>query len=654
MKLKEIHIKNFRGIKNQKIESIEDALILIGKNNAGKSAFLAAIRTLFGDYIPQDKDIYYGCDEFKIDAILVCDEAYISDYFLDNKIGFLKIPSTSNNYKEVQDGTVFQDISFNDFKNQRSGISPDMLDDVTTRDIFEPIWIKAIKKKFGIDNNEFNVSLILKKGGKVEYAPKDMLSFLPAVAFIDDSRNFAEEEAGKSRTITANIFNTILRSELLENNDISCDNCNRTDCEINCINKIYSKAPQDLNVEELQKLINFKTKNASLSFTKSVSERFAKNYQSGFKVNIKATSNIDKSFSIMTKLYDPMLKTEIELSNVGAGVRSIYILSLLQSYQAVSAKHTIFIIEEPELYLHPQLQKLMAKTLSEISCDNQVIFTSHSPIMLREFSTSNIRKVKFDESNCYSTVEKTTIDDVLAEIGYSSQDILNTDFVIFVEGPDDKNIIELVLKRFYDVDLERISVIDTKSCNNIGFYATLRFLTKTTMSDDFIIIRDSDTKTETALKNDLINQLTNNVNKTFALKAVSKTHFTKFSSIEGYLFSPELLVKHCIYADEKQVYEKLKNKLTQYKNKSIKYFKTQNAKDITRIASFENDYDTMIADPAGNLDWIKTNIRGHDYFNSVHSKSIRYEDYVNELPESVFKNIIDFLDNIPYFLSKKF
>lgn len=654
MKLKEIHIENFRGIKNQKIESIEDALILIGKNNAGKSAFLAAIRTLFGDYTPQDKDIYYGCDELKIDAILVCDETYISDYFLDNKIGFLKIPSTSNNYKEVQDGTAFQDITFNDFKNQRNGISPDMLDDVTTRDIFEPIWIKTVKKKFGIDNNEFNVSLILKKGGKLEYTPKDMLSFLPAVAFIDDSRNFAEEEAGKSRTITANIFNTILRSELLENNDISCDNCNRTDCEINCINKIYSKVPQDLNVEELQKLINFKTKNASSSFTESVSERFAKNYQSGFKVNIKATSNIDKSFSIMTKLYDPMLKTEIELSNVGAGVRSIYILSLLQSYQAVSAKHTIFIIEEPELYLHPQLQKLMAKTLSEISCDNQVIFTSHSPIMLREFSTSNIRKVKFDESNCYSVAEETTIDDVLAEIGYSSQDILNTDFVIFVEGPDDKNIIELVLKRFYDVDLERISVIDTKSCNNIGFYATLRFLTKTTMSDDFIIIRDSDTKTETALKNDLINQLTNNVNNTFALKAVSKTHFTKFSSIEGYLFSPEILVKHCIYTDEKQVYEKLKNKLTQNKNKSINYFKTQNAKDTTRIASFENDYDTMIADPTGNLDWIKTNIRGHDYFNSVHSKSICYEDYVNELPESVFKNIIDFLDNIPYFSSKKF
>lgn len=58
MKLKEIHIKGFRGIKDQTINNIENALVLIGKNNAGKSAFLTAIRTFFGDYTPQDKDIY--------------------------------------------------------------------------------------------------------------------------------------------------------------------------------------------------------------------------------------------------------------------------------------------------------------------------------------------------------------------------------------------------------------------------------------------------------------------------------------------------------------------------------------------------------------------------------------------------------------------
>lgn len=45
MKIKEIHIKRFRGIEDQIIKDIDSALVLIGKNNAGKSAFLTAIRT---------------------------------------------------------------------------------------------------------------------------------------------------------------------------------------------------------------------------------------------------------------------------------------------------------------------------------------------------------------------------------------------------------------------------------------------------------------------------------------------------------------------------------------------------------------------------------------------------------------------------------
>ena len=91
MKLKEIHIKRFRGIEDQMIRDIDNALVLIGKNNAGKSAFLAAIRTLFGDYTPQEKDIYKNFDDFEIDVVLECAESYISDFFLDNKIGFAKV-----------------------------------------------------------------------------------------------------------------------------------------------------------------------------------------------------------------------------------------------------------------------------------------------------------------------------------------------------------------------------------------------------------------------------------------------------------------------------------------------------------------------------------------------------------------------------------
>lgn len=656
MKIKEIHIKRFRGIEDQIIKDIDSALVLIGKNNAGKSAFLTAIRTFFGDYIPQEKDIYKDFDDFEIDVVLECSENYIHDFFLDNKIGFAKVPSTASVYNDVKNGTIFEDKTFSEFKNMRNeAINEGLSEDASTRDNFEPIWTNAIYKKFSISEGLIHASLVFKKDtSKVEYtANKDIVYLLPSVAFIDDSRNFVEEETGKAKTITANIFNTILKSELFSNKEIDCYNCNIDDCDGNCINKIDEKAPMDLSIEELQKLINYKTKNTSAKFTSSISERFAKNYQNGFKVNIKAMSNIDKSFSIITKLFDPALNAEVELSNVGAGVRSVYILSLLQSYQAISAKHTIFIIEEPELYLHPQLQKSMAKTLSEITENNQVIFTTHSPIMLREFSTQNIRKVKLDEVNYCSIAENTTVDDVLTEIGYSSQDILNTDFILFVEGPDDKNIIELVLNKYYDVDLERLSIIDTKSCKNIGFYATLRFLEKTTMSDEFAIIRDADTRAEDKVKEILENQLNSNIDSEFASKAISKTYITKFSSIEGYLFSPELLVSHNIYVSEDRVYDRLKNELTENKDKCLRYFRKQNENSQERIDLFESEYDSKIADAKGNLDWIKTNIQGHTYFGFTESKRINYESYVEELPQVAFENLIEFFDGIPYLFSKK-
>lgn len=656
MKIKELHIKRFRGIEDQTIKDIDSALVLIGKNNAGKSAFLTAIRTFFGDYIPQGKDIYKNFDDFEIEVVLECDENYISDFFLDSKIGFAKVPSTAADYNDVKNGTIFEDKTFSEFKSLRNEVlNADSLEDTSTRESFEPIWTNAIYKKFSISEGLIHASLVFKKGtSKVEYTVnKDIVYLLPSVAFIDDSRNFLEEETGKAKTITANIFNTILKSELFSNKEIDCYNCNIDDCDGNCISKIDEKAPMDLSIEELQKLINYKTKNTSAKFTSSISERFAKNYQKGFKVNIKATSNIDKSFSILTKLFDPVLNAEVELSNVGAGVRSVYILSLLQSYQAISAKHTIFIIEEPELYLHPQLQKSMAKTLSEITENNQVIFTTHSPIMLREFSTQNIRKVKLDEERYCSIAENTTIDDVLKEIGYSSHDVLNTDFILFVEDQDDKYIVERILDKYYDIDLGRLSVIDTKSCRTIGFYATLRFLGKTTMSDEFAIIRDSDTKSEDMVKEILENQLNSNLDSEFASKAISKTHITKFSSIEGYLFSPELLVSHNIYASEDQVYERLRNGLSENKDKCLKYFRKQNENAQERIELFEGEYDSKIADAKENLDWIKTNIQGHTYFGFTESKRINYESYVEELPMVAFENLIEFFDGIPYFFSKK-
>lgn len=656
MKLRQIHIERFRGISDQTISNIGNVLPLIGRNNAGKSAILAAIRTFWGDYSPAEKDFYKNSVDFRIGICLTCNSEYLSEYFYDNKVGMMKFPSTASEYNTAKVGTRWEEISFNDFKESRQARQDsELFQDISTREEYEPIWINAITSRLDIQEGFINATASCNKSDlKIVYDKKELISILPTLAFINDSRNFEEEELGKARSVTSNIFNIILKTELAGNPQaLSCDNCDRSDCQAHCIENIQRKPALDLNIEELQKLINFKAKNGSQAITDSISEQFGKNYQSNFRVNIKATSSVNKSFSIITKIYDPALGSEIDLSNVGAGVRSVYILSLLQAYQAVSAKHTIFIIEEPELYLHPQLQKSMVNTLSKISENNQVFFTTHSPIMLKEFSSSDIRKVKLDETEYCTIIEIASLEEILSEIGYSSQDVLNTDFVLFVEGPDDKEIIEYILLKYYDIDLDRLSVIDTKSCKNIGFYATLRFLNKTTMSNDFAIIRDADTKSHITVQEKLRRQLTENITPEYVPTITNNVYITKYSAIEGFLFSADVLVNHRVFASLNNVYEQLHRELIRNKERHIRYFRNQNEGDNDRIAQFEETYDIKVADAQTNITWIKENIRGHDYFGYTNSLRISYLDYVQELPETAFEDLLTFFDTIQYFRDRR-
>lgn len=650
MKLIELYVKNFRGIKEQTITDIGDALVLIGKNNAGKSAILTAIRALYDDYNLAEKDFYKESTEIEIKGVFLCDD-YLENFFLDSKIGVMKIPSNATEYNEAKIGTIWEEKTFVEFKSSREEKQQeDSLGDVGTIEDFMPIWLKVLNKRFDITNGKFSISFVSKKTDcKKNYDKKDAITLLPKIAFIDDTRNFVEEENGKSQTITSNIFNVILNSEIFaKNGGPSCSNCTNRNCETSCIDIINSKSVSELTCEDLEKLVNYRTKLGSDEITNHISEQFAKNYRNDFKINIKATSNINKSFSISTKIYDPALEAEVELSNVGAGVRSIYILSLLQVYQTLKNNNTIFVVEEPELYLHPQLQKSMAKTISDISKRNQVFFTTHSPLMLRDFQSDDIRNVKLNETDYHTEIETTKLDDILDEIGYSTQDIINTDFIVFVEGPSDKEVIELLIKKYYDIDNERITVIDTKSCNNIVFYASLRFLEKTKMGDNFVIIRDCDTKDKNMVENSLDNKLKANIPKEYVDEHKNRIFITDYSSIEGYLFSPELLVEDGIFNSVNEVYEKLQDELNSQKDKQIKYFKEKN-NDAHRISIFESEYDVKSSDISSNIEWMKQNIRGHNYFSWTSSKEITLDSYVNRLPENAFSPILSFLDRIDYF-----
>ena len=90
--------------------------------------------------------------------------------------------------------------------------------------------------------------------------------------------------------------------------------------------------------------------------------------------------------------------------------------------------------------------------------------------------------------------------EILEDLGYGANDLLNVSFVFIVEGKQDKSRLPLLLEKYYseiydeEGNLYRISIITTNSCTNIKTYANLKYMNQVYLRDQFLMIRDGDGK----------------------------------------------------------------------------------------------------------------------------------------------------------------
>ena len=96
-------------------------------------------------------------------------------------------------------------------------------------------------------------------------------------------------------------------------------------------------------------------------------------------------------------------------------MRSIYLLSLLETYTEMQEQlSSILMIEEPELFLHPTLQRVAGEILYRLSRKNQVVFTtSLHLIFLSNFNSREIRQVVLDKQGRSIVRDNTDISVIL-------------------------------------------------------------------------------------------------------------------------------------------------------------------------------------------------------------------------------------------------
>ena len=615
MQITDLWIRNFKTIRNMHIQDIENALILVGQNNTGKTAVLEALRAVIGDYEIREED-------------------FLEDYPNIEIVVSLKI--------QEEDLRRFH----------RNGI-------VSTYRRYDSWMGDFCRKLPSYQNGVLCFSYIANREGKVRYADGVRKNngyipqIIPNVYYLDAQRNM-----GKLQDVILMLQEDVIlrqmRSECcMFDQAKKCNHC------FSCIGLIHQKTTEELNAFETAKLLEYKLYHSNLdSFAKKVNRNFRKN---GGREEILYSMNLDmeKTLSVTGELYHKKQNRKEPLSCMGKGMRSIYMLSLLETCEENREKNTdIIIVENPEIFLHPKLQKISGEILYRLSKRNQVIFSTHSPNLLPNFNSRQIRQIILDGEGYSDVCKRTDVSAVLDDLGYSATDVMNVNFVFIVEGKQDKSRLPLLLRKYfseiYDEEgkLSRVAIITTNSCTNIKTYANLKYMNQVYLKDNFLMIRDGDGKDREMLKRQLCKYYEErNIEDIDRLPRVTEKNvlILKYYSFENYFLNPTVMAKLGILESEEQFYEIFLEKWKEY------LYRIKSGKALLKVMG--KDFETT-EDVKAHMEEIKIHMRGHNLYDIYYGRYKEQETelltkYIEIAPREDFEDILTSIERFLYFESRK-
>ncbi len=214
------------------------------------------------------------------------------------------------------------------------------------------------------------------------------------------------------------------------------------------------------------------------------------------KINFKPFTplNYFKTLNILAN--DETLGNEFDIDpqELGEGTKNLIIFSLLRSYAKNFRQEAqgLLIVEEPEIYLHPQAQRHSLKVFKEIvqNSNIQILVTTHSSAFIETEYFENIglvyksseegtkiqqvsKRELVDFSNQTGANGSSTAENIEQFYAITSDDKLKEAFfakkVILVEGDTEEICLPELLKDF-DLDAQGISIIGVEGKAQIPKY----------------------------------------------------------------------------------------------------------------------------------------------------------------------------------------
>lgn len=183
----------------------------------------------------------------------------------------------------------------------------------------------------------------------------------------------------------------------------------------------------------------------------------------------------------------------------GSGIREALRIVLDFEFQ----KPDIFLVEEPEIYLHPSLETSMMRYLKTVSLDAQVFITTHSTNFLDTAEMKNVYLVSKEKA---TQVQKLNFEEAEMrlphELGIRLSSLFLFDRLVFVEGPSDEAVLrEWAAKLQVNFSQAGVGFVHMGGVHNFGYFATeqtMSFLMKRKVKLWFLIDRDEKEESEIA------------------------------------------------------------------------------------------------------------------------------------------------------------
>ncbi|NRD89817.1 hypothetical protein C8024_10665, partial [Sphingopyxis sp. BSNA05] len=124
----------------------------------------------------------------------------------------------------------------------------------------------------------------------------------------------------------------------------------------------------------------------------------------------------------------------IPLEALGSGIHEVFMLAA----EIVLNKNSVILLEEPETHLHPALQKKLMMFLSRQN-NSQFFITTHSNAII-DAEKASVFYVDQIDNRATVTPLLTNQEkyNVCRNLGYKASDLLQSNCVIWVEGPSDR------------------------------------------------------------------------------------------------------------------------------------------------------------------------------------------------------------------------